>query len=55
MEEKKEESIWGSAEEFKFVPESGEIPGGERGVLYGIVAGITLWGLFGPGKKKENK
>ena len=38
---------------FKFVPEEGEIPANERGILWGLVGAATLWGLFGPGKKNK--
>ena len=47
----------GTAEEgtYKFVPEEGEIPVSDRGILWGVVGAATLWGVFGPGKKKDKK
>ena len=35
----------------KFVPEEGDVPAGDKGILWGIVGAVTLWGVFGPGKK----
>ena len=50
------EGFWGSnAAEFKFVPEQGEVPAQDKGVLLGVVGAAALWGLFGPGKKKKER
>jgi hypothetical protein len=38
-------------EAFRFVPESGDVPGADKGILWGVVGAATLWGIFGPGKK----
>lgn len=40
---------------FKFVPETGEIPASDKGILWGVLAAATLWGVFGPGKKDRRK
>jgi hypothetical protein len=40
---------------YKFVPEEGDIPVNDRGILWGVVGAATLWGVFGPGKKGGRK
>jgi hypothetical protein len=42
-------------EAYKYVPESGAVPGADKGILWGVVGAATLWGVFGPGKKKDRK
>ena len=42
-------------EAYKFVPENGAVPGADKGILWGVVGAATLWGVFGPGKKKDRK
>jgi hypothetical protein len=38
-------------DEFKYEPEKGQISGGDKGILWAFVGAVTLWGVFGPGKK----
>jgi hypothetical protein len=42
-------------ETYKFEPEQGEIASNDKGILWGVVGAATLWGVFGPGKKKDKK
>jgi hypothetical protein len=42
-----------NGETFKFVPEEGEIPVQDKGILWGIVGAATLWGVFGPKNKRH--
>jgi hypothetical protein len=44
-----------SGDTFKFVPETGEIPASDKGILWGFLGVVTLWGVFGPGEKKDGK
>lgn len=44
-----------SGDTSKFVPETGEIPASDKGILWGIVGAVTLWGVFGPEKKNRKK
>jgi hypothetical protein len=39
----------------KFEPETGDVPAADKGILWGIVGAVTLWGVFGPGRKKDRK
>jgi hypothetical protein len=44
----------GAAEEdYKFERDQGDIAKNDKGILWGIVGAATLWGVFGPGKKKH--
>jgi hypothetical protein len=38
---------------YHFEPEMGDIPAADRNFLWGVVGAATLWGMFGPGKKKK--
>lgn len=42
-----------TGETHKFVPEKGEIPASERGILFGVIGAAALWLFFGPGKKER--
>ena len=48
--EKEEEKY---SAKYKFVPEDGDIPASERGVLWAVVGAVVLWGVFGPRNRRE--
>ena len=35
------------------MPEEGGVPVQDKGILWGVVGAATLWGVFGPGRKKK--
>jgi SAP domain len=43
----------GTGETHKFVPEQGEIPASERGILVGVIGAAILWIFFGPRSKEK--
>lgn len=49
------ESASHEQDNYKFEPEQGGISNNDKGILWGVVGAATLWGVFGPGKKKDRK